>query len=88
MHNLLTLPVVLGGLAAFAVPAAAESIKASCAAAPATSSATIDLQAIPMTNAAGPKSVKGIGDDECDGGKSVSGARSDRDNEEFDDSED
>ena len=41
-----------------------------------------------MTNAAGPKSVKGIGDDECDGGKSVSGARSDRDNEEFDDSED
>gem|GEM_PF-5527288 len=41
-----------------------------------------------MTNAAGPKSVKGIGHDECDGGKSVSGARSDRDNEELDDSED
>ena len=88
MRDLLVLPVTLGGLMALAIPAAAGSIQASCAAAPATSSASIDLQAIPMMSTAGPKSVKGVGDDECDGDKSLFGARADRDNEEFGDVDD
>ncbi|MDX8530805.1 hypothetical protein RFM41_03490 [Mesorhizobium sp. VK25A] len=88
MRNLPLLFVALGGLTAFAIPAAAESIQASCASAPAASGATIDLQAIPMMSAAGPKSVKGVDDDGCGGGKSVSGARADRDDEEFGDSDD
>ncbi|CDX56267.1 conserved exported hypothetical protein [Mesorhizobium plurifarium] len=88
MRNLPVLFVALGGLTAFAIPAAAESIQASCAAAPADSAATIDLQAIPMMSAAGPKSVKRVDDDGCDVGKSSSGARADRDNEGFDDSDD
>ncbi|WP_292123658.1 hypothetical protein [Mesorhizobium sp.] len=41
-----------------------------------------------MMNTIGPKAVKGVGDDECDGGKSVSGARSDQQDEEFGDSDD
>ncbi|MDG4875311.1 hypothetical protein P9273_09400 [Mesorhizobium sp. WSM4935] len=88
MRNLPVLFVALGGLTAFAMPAAAESIQASCAAAPADSATTIDLQAIPMMSSAGPKSVKGVDDDACDAGKSVSGARADRDDEGFGDSDD
>jgi len=75
------------GLTAFSLPAAAESIQTSCAAA-STTSTTIDLQAIPMMSTTGPKSVKGVGDDECDGGKSASGARAGHQDEEFGDSDD
>ncbi|MGT2466193.1 hypothetical protein ACVOMV_15950 [Mesorhizobium atlanticum] len=39
-------------------------------------------------NATGLKSVKGVGDDECGDVKSVSGARSDRGDAEFGDSDD
>ncbi|MDG4881899.1 hypothetical protein [Mesorhizobium sp. WSM4884] len=81
MRNFPVLLAALGGLAVSVIPAAAESNQGSCAPASATSSATIDLEAIPMTSATGPKSVKGVGDDECS-------ARTDRDNEEFGDSED
>ncbi|BCM20860.1 hypothetical protein [Mesorhizobium sp. J8] len=88
MRNFPLLFVALGGLTAFAIPAAAESSQALCAAAPAGSATTIDLQAIPMMSAAGPKSVKGVGDDECEGGKSLSGARADREDEGLDDSDD
>ncbi|TGT72027.1 MULTISPECIES: hypothetical protein [unclassified Mesorhizobium] len=88
MRNLPVLLVALGGLAAFVIPAAAESDHGSCAAAPAASSATIDLESIPMMSVTGPKSVKGVGDDECGDGKTVSGARSDREDEEIGDSDD
>ena len=88
MRNLPVLIVALGGLAAFVIPVAAESDHGSCATAPATSSPTIDLEAIPMMSATGPKSVKGVGDDECSDGKTVSGARSDREDEKFGDGDD
>ncbi|WP_192248572.1 hypothetical protein [Mesorhizobium silamurunense] len=87
MRNLPVLLVPLGGLIAFVIPAAAESSHQSCATASATSSATIDLEAIPMMSATGPKSVKGVGDDECGDSRSVSGAGSDREDEEFGDSD-
>ncbi|RWB78992.1 MAG: hypothetical protein EOQ50_04050 [Mesorhizobium sp.] len=87
MRNFPVLLVALGGLAAFVIPAAAESDHGSCAAAPAASSATIDLESIPVMSATGPKSVKGVGDDEC-GGKTISSARSDREDEEIGDSDD
>ncbi|MBN9548694.1 MAG: hypothetical protein J0H31_07390 [Alphaproteobacteria bacterium] len=86
MRNFPVLLVALGGLTALVIPAAAESGHGSCA--PAASSATIDLNAIPVMSATGPKSVKGIGDDECGDGKTVSGARSDREDEEIGDSDD
>jgi len=41
-----------------------------------------------VMSATGPKSVKGIGDDECGDGKTVSGARSGREDEEIGDSDD
>jgi len=88
MRNFPVLLVALGGLTALVIPAAAESDHGSCATTPAASSATIDLNAIPVMSATGPKSVKGIGDDECGDGKTVSGARSDRENEEIGDSDD
>ncbi|QKC99064.1 hypothetical protein [Mesorhizobium sp. NZP2298] len=88
MRNFPVLLVALGGLTAFVIPAAAESDHGSCATASATSSATIDLEAIPMMSATGPKSVKGVGDDECSDGKTVSGARGDREDEKFGDSDD
>ncbi|RUU60624.1 hypothetical protein [Mesorhizobium sp. M2C.T.Ca.TU.002.02.1.1] len=78
MRNLPVLLVALGGLAAFVLPAAAESDHESCAAASPTSSSTIDLEAIPMMSAAAPKAVTGIGDEECDGRMSASSARSER----------
>lgn len=89
MRNFPVLLVALGGLTALVIPAAAESDHgSSCATPSATSSATIDLEAIPMMSATGPKSVKGVGDDECGDGKTVSGASSDREDEKFGDSED
>ena len=78
MRNLPVLIVALGGLAAFVLPAAAESDHESCATASATSSSTIDLEAIPMMSATGPKAVVGIAHDECDGRIPESGARSER----------
>ncbi|RWH66321.1 hypothetical protein [Mesorhizobium sp.] len=88
MRNFPVLLLALGGLTAFVIPAAAESDHGSCAAAPAASSATIDLESIPVMSATGLKSVKGVGDDECGDVKSVSGARSDRGDAEFGDSDD
>ncbi|RUX20970.1 hypothetical protein EOA23_27165 [Mesorhizobium sp. M2A.F.Ca.ET.042.01.1.1] len=88
MRNFPVLLVALGGLVAFVIPAAAESGHGSCAAAPAASSATIDLESIPVMSVTGPKSVKGVGDDECGDGKTVTGARSDREDEEIGDSDD
>ncbi|WP_027169490.1 hypothetical protein [Mesorhizobium sp. WSM3224] len=89
MRNFPVLLVALGGLTALVIPAAAESDHGSCATASfSISSATIDLEAIPMMSAAGPKSVKGVDDDECGGGKPVSGARGERQNEELGDSDD
>ncbi|MDX8443846.1 hypothetical protein [Mesorhizobium australafricanum] len=88
MRNFPVLLVALGGLTAFVIPAAAESDHGSCATASAASSATIDLEAIPMMSATGPKSVKGVGEDECGDGKPVSGARSDREDEQLGDSDD
>ncbi|RWB61432.1 hypothetical protein [Mesorhizobium sp.] len=87
MRNVPVLLVALAGLTAFVIPAAAESNHGSCAPS-STGSDTIDLQAIPMMNTIGPKTVKGVGDDECDGGRSVSGARSGQEDEEFGDSDD
>ncbi|RAZ91020.1 hypothetical protein DPM33_12145 [Mesorhizobium hawassense] len=87
MRNFPVLLVALGGLTAFVIPAAAESNRGSCAPSP-TASDTIDLQAIPMMSATGPKSVKGVGDDECDGGKSVSDTRASPQDEELGDSDD
>jgi hypothetical protein len=88
MRNFPVLLVALGGLAAFVIPAAAESDHGSCRAASAASSATIDLESIPVMSATGPKSVKGVGDDECGDDKPVSGARSDREDAEFGDRDD
>jgi len=83
MRNLPVLIVALGGLAAFVIPVAAESDHGSCATAPATSSPTIDLEAIPMMSAIGPKAVKSVGEDECGGDRSTG-----RGDEELDDSDD
>ena len=83
MRYLPVLIVVLGGLAAFVLPAAAESDHGSCAAASATASATIDLEAIPMMSTIGPKAIKSVGDDECGGDRST-----ERGDEELGDSDD
>ncbi|TPK98981.1 MULTISPECIES: hypothetical protein [unclassified Mesorhizobium] len=83
MRNLPVLIVALGGLAAFVIPAAAESDHGSCAAASATAPVTIHLEAIPMMSSTGPKAVKSVGDDECDGDRS-----SERGDEGFGDSDD
>lgn len=82
MRNLPVLIVVLG-VAAFVLPAAAESDHGSCAAASATASATIDLEAIPMMSTTGPKAIKSVGDDECGGDRST-----ERGDEELGDSDD
>lgn len=67
MRNSIFLLVALGGLTIFALPAAAESNEGSCGAPAAVAPAgPIDLEAIPMGDATGPKAVKGVGDDECD----------------------
>ncbi|TPJ31493.1 MULTISPECIES: hypothetical protein [unclassified Mesorhizobium] len=86
MRNFPVLLVALGGLTVFVIPALAESDHGSCATASAASSAPIDLEAIPMMSAAGPKSVKDVGD-ECGDGKPISGARSDREDEELGDND-
>lgn len=88
MRNLPVLLVTLGSLTAFAIPATAESIHASCSGASTTTSATIDLAAIPMMSTDGPKSVKGIGDDECEGAKSSSDASAGHQDEELGDGDD
>jgi hypothetical protein len=88
MRSLPVLLATLGSLTAFVIPATAESIHASCAVASTTPSATIDLDAIPMMGTAGPKSVKGVGDDECEGTKSSSDARAGHQDEELGDSDD
>lgn len=82
MRNLPVLLVALGGLATFVMPAAAESGHGSCAAASPTPSATIDLEAIPIMSATGPKAIKSVGDDEC------SDKSSERDDEGLRDSDD
>ncbi|MDX8449448.1 hypothetical protein [Mesorhizobium captivum] len=87
MRNFPVLLVALAGVAAFVIPAAAESNHGSCAPS-SVGSDTINLEAIPMMNTAGPKSVKGVGGDECDGSKSVSGARTGQEDEKFGDSDD
>ncbi|TIU31689.1 MAG: hypothetical protein E5W38_15175 [Mesorhizobium sp.] len=87
MRNVPVLLVALAGLTAFVIPAAAESNHGSCAPS-STAFGPIELEAIPMMNTIGPKAVKGVGDDECDGGKSVSGARSGQEDEGFGDSDD
>ncbi|MDG4887924.1 MULTISPECIES: hypothetical protein [unclassified Mesorhizobium] len=89
MRNLPVLLVALGGLTAFVIPAAAESDHhGSCAAASAAASATIDLEAIPITSATDPKAVKSVGDDECDGSKFGSHANAGQQDEAFGDSDD
>ena len=90
MRNFLVQLVALGGLATLVMPAAAESNHGSCGTSSVTaSSGPIDLEAIPMMNATGPKAVKGGGDDECDARKTVSdGTRADREEEEFGDGDD
>lgn len=68
MRNSMFLLAVLAGLTSFALPAAAESGEGSCGA-PSTAAPAgpIDLEAIPMKDATGPKAVTGVGDDdECD----------------------
>ncbi|TPN50286.1 hypothetical protein FJ976_16450 [Mesorhizobium sp. B1-1-9] len=69
MRNSLFLLATLAGLTTFALPAAAESEEGSCAAPSSSSIAPagpIDLEAIPMQDATGPKAIKGVGDDqEC-----------------------
>ena len=78
MRNSTLLLVALAGLTISALPAAAESNEGSCGA-PAAVAPTgpIDLEAIPMQDATGPKAVKGIGDEECDGISSESEASDD-----------
>ena len=87
MRNFPVLLVALAGLAAFVIPAAAESNQGACA--PSSNAPdAINLEAIPMRDAAGPKAVKGVSDVECEAGKSVSSARTGQEDEEFGDSDD
>jgi len=67
MRNSMLLLALFGGLTIFAMPAIAESDEGSCgASSSAAPSGPIDLEAIPMQDAAGPKAIKGVGDDdEC-----------------------
>jgi hypothetical protein len=68
MRNSLLLLIAVGSLAILAAPAAAESDEASCET-PSTvvPSGPIDLEAIPMKDVSGPKSIKGVDDDDtCD----------------------
>ncbi|PTE06980.1 hypothetical protein [Mesorhizobium helmanticense] len=78
MRNSLFLLVALGGLTIFALPAAAESEEGSCGA-PSSSSVApagpIDLEAIPMQDATGPKAIKGVSDDDDDCGDSHTSGR-------------
>lgn len=76
MRNSLFLLVALGGLTIFALPAAAESEEGSCGAQSSSSVAPagpIDLEAIPMRDATGPKAIKGVGDDDECGDSHTSG---------------
>jgi len=69
MRNPSLLLAAFGLLATLALPAAAESDEGSCGArSMAAPAGPIDLEAIPMNEVAGPKSVQGVGndDDECD----------------------
>ncbi|WP_127855087.1 hypothetical protein [Mesorhizobium sp. M00.F.Ca.ET.216.01.1.1] len=67
MRNSMFLLAVFAGLTSFALPAAAESDEGSCGAPSSVVPAgPIDLEAIPMKDATGPKAIKGVGDDdEC-----------------------
>jgi hypothetical protein len=67
MRNSLFLLATLAGLTIFALPAAAESDEGSCGAPSSVAPAgPINLEAIPMQDATGPKAIKGVGDDdEC-----------------------
>lgn len=86
MRNLLLLPVTLGGLMALAIPAATESSQVPMRGL----SERFDYRpsGYPLDERSRSQSVKGIDDDGYDGGKSVSGVRAGRDNEELDDSDD
>lgn len=68
MRNSMFLLVALGGFAMFSLPAAADSDEGSCAAPSSVApSGPIDLEAIPMKDASGPKSIGSAGvDDDCD----------------------
>ena len=67
MRNSMFVLAALAGLTIIALPAAAESDEGSCGApSSVVPSGPIDLQAIPMQNATTPKTIKGVGDGECD----------------------
>ncbi|TGQ37049.1 MULTISPECIES: hypothetical protein [unclassified Mesorhizobium] len=70
MRNSLFLLLALGTLTIFAAPAAAGSDEGSCSASSsAAQPGPINLDAIPMQDATGPKAIRGVGDDdECGDG--------------------
>ncbi|MER9722645.1 MULTISPECIES: hypothetical protein [unclassified Mesorhizobium] len=66
MRNSMLILAALAGFTIFALPAAAESDEGSCGASSSVAPAgPIDLQAIPMQDAATPKAIKGD-DGACD----------------------
>jgi hypothetical protein len=74
MRNSMFLLVAFAGLTILALPAAAESEEGSCGAPSSVAPAgPIDLQAIPMQDATGPKAIKGVGDDDECGDSHISG---------------
>ena len=63
MRNSLFLLLALGSLTIFAPPAVAGSDESSCSASSsAAQPGPINLDAIPMQDATGPKAIKGVGD--------------------------
>jgi hypothetical protein len=70
MRKSLLLLAAIGPLAALgglALPAAAESGEASCAAASKADAGPLDLEAVPVKPVTGPQAIQGAGiDDECD----------------------
>lgn len=81
MRNSTFLLLAFAGLTIFALPAAAESDEGSCGASISVAPAgPIDLQAIPMQDATGPKAVKSAGKDEaCGNGYTLDGDSEDDD---------
>jgi hypothetical protein len=70
MRKSLLLLAAIGPLAALgglALPAAAESGEASCAAVSKADAGPLDLEAVPVKPVTGPQAIQGAGiDDECD----------------------
>lgn len=88
MRSFPVLLVMLGGLTTSVMPAAARSDHGSCGTSSVAPSGPINLESIPMRNTARAKAVKAAGEDECDGGGTVSGALTNGEDDEFGDGDD